>query len=77
MKVYRIVYRQISRIGFLNLRSVNLVGVSSDLEFLWYYSVAQTTEYEEKREKKGALVVEGGQELGEERKYRINTEKDT
>lgn len=34
-------------------------------------------EYEEKREKKGALVVEGGQEWGEERKYRINTEKDT
>lgn len=73
MKAYRIGYFQIPRTGFLNL-----VGWSSALEFLWYYSVAQTRDYE-KREKKGELVVGGEQEWGwgKDRKCGINTEKDT
>lgn len=72
MKVYRIGYYQVSRTGFLNLRSANLVGLSSALEF------CGTDKAYEKREKWGELVVKVGQELrGKERKYEINTEKDT
>lgn len=50
VKVYIIGYYQISRIRFLNLKSANLVGLSSALEFLWDNFVAQTKEYEVKRD---------------------------